>query len=231
MPWARRPTFRDLFDLVARTTAAGDINIVANSDIFFDGGLRVLRFIDWPRTVLALTRWDVLEDGTLRFFERHDSQDSWIFQGPLAGFAGGDFAIGQPHCDNRLAHELRQSGYRVWNPSLSLRSYHLHQSAHRTYRKPGGLGDVPPPHAHVLPRALDGPLRNLWNAAFHRERYALSRGTRATLRLTRYDYFKRRTEEAFHRRPLNPLALLAGALGAAWNYHYLRKLSQLLGRR
>lgn len=139
--------FRKLFDLAQEDK----INIIANGDIFFDDRSQLQQVLEIPCGVCyALSRWELDGDGEL--FDRADSQDVWIFRGKinlLSGFA--NFSMGTACCDNRLAWELEQSGYSVLNPSKTIKTWHLHQTAHRTY---SDLPPVSPPYTWVSPTDL-----------------------------------------------------------------------------
>src|SRR5262249_10910658 len=78
VPVATRPTYKDFFDTINSVSAASDINILANSDIFFDDTLASLQGVDLRNRCLALTRWDVAADGTSRHLGWQNSQDAWI---------------------------------------------------------------------------------------------------------------------------------------------------------
>jgi hypothetical protein len=155
-----RPTYADFFLWINEIVQPGDISIIANTDIAVDESLRLLRKYDWAeRTVLALSRWDVLADGTVKLFEQGDSQDCWIFKGKVPEEIGR-FPIGVYDCDNKIAWELRQAGYRVLNASLSLRTYHHHLSGYRSYeQKPAPDYGIRPPFLYVEPENLWGPLK------------------------------------------------------------------------
>ena len=58
------------------------------------------------------------------------------------------FTTGKMKCDNALAAALAGAGYHIFNPSLSLKSYHLHRSEVRNY----SLSDfVAGPYSFVSP--------------------------------------------------------------------------------
>ena len=119
------PTFTELFSF----TQDGAINIIANSDIFFDNTLSKVRTIKrWE--CYALTRWDW--DGQYaKHFNRVDSQDVWIFRGKVRIQA--DFRQGQAGCDNRLAKIIKDAGYVVKNPSKQIHAIHFHTSQIRKW--------------------------------------------------------------------------------------------------
>src|SRR5215471_10540054 len=75
----RRLTYRDAFDHANRALAGRRVAL-ANADIYFDDSLGALDGYDLGGRLLCLSRWDVLTDGSLRFFEHPMSQDVWIFE-------------------------------------------------------------------------------------------------------------------------------------------------------
>ncbi len=161
----QRPLYSDYFRWIEEVADADDISVIANADIYFDNRIGVLRA--WampPRTALALSRWDITSDGDAVLNDRNDSQDSWVFRG-RAHPVRGDFPIGVPRCDNRLVKELETSGYAVINPSLSLRSYHLHGGARGEYDVAPRQGFVDGPYGYVWPGNLLPLHRALWHNA------------------------------------------------------------------
>ncbi len=127
-----RPRFSDFMAMINENAESDDISIIANTDIYFDESLSKLHHVNLDAIVYALTRWDLGEDGRIQFFGKAESQDAWIFKGKCPVHVG-QFPIGQYGCDNRFAWQLKESGYRVWNPSLSINIYHYHCSQSRGY--------------------------------------------------------------------------------------------------
>jgi hypothetical protein len=150
-----RPTFNDYFKLACKHTLTGDFDkddifVIANSDIYFDETLLLANHIKHGE-VYALTRYDI-KRGQARFFDRPDSQDVWIFRF-VPPMDGADFHLGVGGCDNRIAYLLNKAGYKVTNPSLSIKTYHLHESGIRTfdYKK---HKVIPPPYLTLKPTSL-----------------------------------------------------------------------------
>lgn len=114
-----RPTFRSFFNAINVITDDDDINIIANSDIYF----KDISFTPRFNECFALTRYE-----PTFFLNRADSQDVWMFRGRVNLPQYCDFGMGVPGCDNRIAYELRASGYEVTNPSLTIKTYHLHNT-------------------------------------------------------------------------------------------------------
>lgn len=125
-----RLTFKQMFNLCAKYK--DDINIIANSDIYFDETILWTRFMD-DRQVYALSRWDYRGDRMAVLFNRKDSQDAWVFNGIPDQRLQADYNLGVAGCDNRIAWELKNVGYNVLNPSKTIHAIHLHQSEYRTY--------------------------------------------------------------------------------------------------
>ena len=101
----------------------------------FDDSLENISDVDLGNTFLCLTRWDIKEDGKEVFFNRSDSQDSWIFTSPISGQLAedSDFFLGRMGCDNKIAYLAHKHGMKVTNPAHLIRTRHLHLVDHRTY--------------------------------------------------------------------------------------------------
>lgn len=122
----QRPTFNTMLSY----SGANKWNIIANADIFFDDTLsNVYKYTE--NDFLALTRYEII-NGSPRFFEKPDSQDSWIYYG-IPKKIDADFTQGILGCDNSLCYKALEAGYNVINPSLSIKTYHLHSSNQREY--------------------------------------------------------------------------------------------------
>lgn len=130
----KRATYLDFFNKINETTGNDDINIIANSDIYFKPeDLDLIEKNLNKNQCYALCRWDVITDREPLFLNRWDAQDSWCFRGQVRPVRFSEFYLGKPGCDNRIAYELKQAGYDVLNPSKTIRSYHLHNSGIRNY--------------------------------------------------------------------------------------------------
>lgn len=121
LPCTVRPTFETFFNAINTVTGVEDINVIANSDIYF---------VDLPvlpayNQCFALTRYEVDANGGIRFLNRRDSQDSYVFFGHIKKPSYAAF-YSLPGCDNRICWELRNAGYQILNPSLTIKTFHLH---------------------------------------------------------------------------------------------------------
>ena len=138
VPFKGRPTFDDYFDVIGRHTAPGDVNVITNSDVYFDDSLGRLADLDLMGRLLTLLRYEVLADGSTELCNYHgsamsNSQDAWIFRGKPRLRTKADFTLGRPGCDCRLARLFWEAGYEVYNPAFDLKSYHLHVTNVRGY--------------------------------------------------------------------------------------------------
>lgn len=148
-----RPTFKELFALCKPNR----VNVIANSDLYFER----LAHHPLPGEVWALSRYDIDPTGEAILWNNRDSQDSWIVCGGPHQ-VDCEYPMGIPGVDNRLIYELRQAGFKVSNPSKTIRSYHLHQSQYRSYlqgesgRGRGGekIERIPPPYSFEAPHEL-----------------------------------------------------------------------------
>eukprot|EP01126_Amoeba_proteus_P007142 TRINITY_DN12544_c0_g1_i3.p1 TRINITY_DN12544_c0_g1~~TRINITY_DN12544_c0_g1_i3.p1 ORF type:complete len:522 (-),score=91.66 TRINITY_DN12544_c0_g1_i3:68-1633(-) len=129
----------------------GQVCIVANSDIFFDHTLFYLHRTPLRGKLFALTRTDVLADGSLLFNEwtAPICQDTWIFQSPVSEsiVSKTNFCFGLPGCDNHVAWLFREEHYHIVNPCLKIITRHLHSSEKRNpnlQKVQGEYMQVPP---------------------------------------------------------------------------------------
>jgi hypothetical protein len=125
----------------------GCINIIINNDIEFpeQSNITWLKHIS-SSDCITLTRYE--SDGKLFRSDRGDSQDTWIFKGNPDGLKYCDFHMGMPGCDNRIAYIFFALGYRVLNPSKSLKTIHHHKSEYRLYSE---NDRIPGPYLNVKP--------------------------------------------------------------------------------
>jgi hypothetical protein len=133
-----RLTYLDVLTYVKSQVPSDTIVVISNSDIYMDSTLRLLYSIDLERKFLALLRYDVPESGEPKLFgPRPDSQDTWIFWSSSIDFPISqedfNFSFGVPGCDNAITVAMLRKKFGIYNPALSIRTYHLHSSNIRTY--------------------------------------------------------------------------------------------------
>lgn len=103
--WEGRPTYNDYFSFTNNFDT--DINIISNTDIYFDETLQIAKDFKWNNHCFALTRYDYHPETSfngetyperIEFLDRCDSQDSWIFYGAGKKVKYGDFPLGLRGC-------------------------------------------------------------------------------------------------------------------------------------
>lgn len=151
----RRLTYNTAFDHANRSHP-GQIVMLANSDIHFDGTLKLMERVDFNACFVALTRNDINGDINSICF----SQDVWAFKTPVPAM-NADFHLGIPGCDNRIAYEITAKGYRIINPFHSVNAIHLHGSMIRHYIWPS-KGMIPGPYFYPGPCVIppNDPVRH-----------------------------------------------------------------------
>jgi hypothetical protein len=128
-----RSVFADLFNIGCVRASKDDIIIVANVDVLFDDTLRMVEGIP-DNEAWVLSRWVPDNKGNLIApAPRYQCcQDSFMVRMPMRKVQL-NFPIGHPGSDNRICAEFKNVGYKVRNPSLTIRSIHHHCDTGRTY--------------------------------------------------------------------------------------------------
>lgn len=149
-----RPTYIDLFKIANMHNNNG-VSIIANTDIYFDDiNLIKLKHTISEDMCFALSRWDEDKSGEYIHHNSRDSQDVWVFKGHINTQMDGDFFMGLPGCDNRIAYEIGKAGYAIRNPSITIKSYHLHLTQVHNYERTEKF-IVPMPYRLLPPTTID----------------------------------------------------------------------------
>jgi len=149
-----RPTYADLFEYANSKNTGNDISIISNADIYFEErDVALINHLD-ENICYALSRWDKLPDGRLQLFDRSDSQDTWIFKGPIKKISNCDFTMGRPGCDNAVCHWISVAGYTIQNPARDIKAIHVHLSGERNYIPGDSIQTVPQPYKLIQPHNL-----------------------------------------------------------------------------
>lgn len=149
-PYEGRPTVKELIEYINETANIGDIAVIINSDCHIDDTIIHLTDLQADEAY-ALSRWDIQDKGAPVLFDREDSQDAWAVKVPIANIEDCDFTLGTPGVDNAFAERLQRAGYKVTNPSKTIKVYHLHLSGVRrhNWRNPCSK-----PYLYVKPTTL-----------------------------------------------------------------------------
>lgn len=144
-----RPTYEDFLNEAGKL--GYDYTIICNSDIYFDQTINWIKQVNMENLMIALSRWDIDNNGFEKLFAYEWSQDAWIFKNLPTGI--GKYWLGLPGCDNKFAYDVFGCGFRVINPAKDIRAFHLHNSNHRTY---GEGHRLPPPYKEIPIETLGG---------------------------------------------------------------------------
>jgi len=164
----KRPTYQDFINYINANSNPDDIHIIANTDIYFDKNIEVLKLINLKDTCLALSRWDTADTKKPKLYNRNDSQDTWIFKGPIKQQLKADFPLGVPRCDNRLMYQLQEAGYKVLNPAFSIKAFHIHKGQRAlVYTEGDNTYNIKPPYGYLYPHNVYG----FWKTYFFNLKY------------------------------------------------------------
>lgn len=147
-----RLTYNNFFQIINNYSEDTDVNIISNSDIYFDNSIQLVNEMK-DNEAFALGRWSLNSSNKINFDNRVDSQDAWVFKGKIRDIQG-NFCLGYLGCDNRIAFEIEKVGYRLSNPSKTIKIVHVHSSNIRNYHidnKNKHKNLVPPPYKTVEP--------------------------------------------------------------------------------
>jgi len=154
-----RPKFSDFFKIINSLTKENDINILTNTDIFFNNSLSQINNLNLKNRVISLLRWEYNGGNPVIPIKRGDCQDSWIWLGEIRSLENSDFYLGKLGCDNRIAWEIKNAGYSLTNDCNLIQSVHVHETKKRNYKQTFvGTKEheenkevVPPPYFYVYP--------------------------------------------------------------------------------
>jgi len=138
VPLGHRLTYYDALMAAKDRVPAGNIVIIANSDIWCNDTLAYLWRIRIKESsmFLALLRWEDVDSPHI-FGPRPDSQDTWIFARDCLTFTPTKeefgYPFGQSGCDNAIALDMMRHKFMVVNPAYSIKTMHSHRSNVRTY--------------------------------------------------------------------------------------------------
>ena len=166
----KRPTYQDFINYINTNSNPDDIHIIANTDIYFDKNIEVLKHINLKDTCLALSRWDTADTIKPKLYNHNDSQDVWVFKGPVKQQLKANFPLGVPRCDNRLLFELQEAGYRVLNPAFSIKVFHIHKGQRAlVYTEGDNIYNLKPPYGYLYPHNLYGFFKTRFFNLKHKE--------------------------------------------------------------
>jgi hypothetical protein len=132
----KRLSYYDVLNYISESVPMNVITIIANADMYYDSTLQNLWKIKLEDRMLALLRW---EDDTKDLFgPLPDLQDTWILSSNSVKSRTWDptvfdFTFGQLGCDNAFAGHMLRQRFVLYNPALTIKSFHIHTSGVRDY--------------------------------------------------------------------------------------------------
>lgn len=110
------------------------VYVIANSDIILTPDVLYVSRALRKKELIALTRHE--RGAKVDNFFPDTYQDTWIVSGDndFSQLSGNDpITMGCPACDHLIATFFADSGFKIWNPSYNVRSFHVHESQFRSY--------------------------------------------------------------------------------------------------
>jgi len=129
---AKIPSYGE-FLAYATTLPDDSIVVIANSDICFDHEIQKIRTWNLHQRLVALSRKEGRPENMAVLVEHHFSSDTWILKTPVLPSSTDDIFLGVLHCETAFICKMQQAGYQISNASLSISSFHIHESGKRNY--------------------------------------------------------------------------------------------------
>lgn len=131
----RRITYFDIINFInSMVDSYRYYNIIANTDIYFDNTIELIKTMNMEKVCLSLTRWESNPgNGDPYMFMNYQSSDVWVFKSYISLEINCDFFMGVPGCEGRFNFEIAKVGYKVYNPAKSIRCLHYHTSGKRNW--------------------------------------------------------------------------------------------------
>jgi len=131
-----RLKFNDFFKYANHYSNQDTINILINSDIIIGENFNKLindSIINMNNKVLFLSRYEIDKNNDFNINTDCGSFDTFIWKGIIKQIDIGNYFMGIGCCDVKLAYELHSHNYLLKNPSMDLKTYHIHFSNIRNY--------------------------------------------------------------------------------------------------
>lgn len=133
-----RPIVQEYIDL--GNHSIGSLNCMCNADIYvLPEDIVAIKELPWATKAnmfVALSRWDETSAGTFILLDRPDTADFWCWKGQSV-VKNANCPLGWPGVDNSIAYKFQEVGYKVINPSRSIKTRHLHLVKIYNYRDEG----------------------------------------------------------------------------------------------
>jgi hypothetical protein len=129
----RIPSFKDWLSI-----PVNGISVFCNADIYFDDSLSLVQeYVRYNKSIVCLTRKEIISNSISFHPDPHWSQDCWALDGsniPKIDFLEKlNISTGKMRCDNKIAYLFSMHGWDLYNPVNKVNCYHLHESKARNY--------------------------------------------------------------------------------------------------
>ena len=120
----KRQTFYDFFIIANQYSDENTINILCNSDIIIGENFDKINLKN--DEIFFLERYEV--NNRINYCKLNmNGSDTWIWKGLFNSTLDvGKYFMGVPCCDYKLAYQFYKNNYKLKNPSIDLKSYHIH---------------------------------------------------------------------------------------------------------
>jgi len=170
----KRLYYDDVIKYIHDTIPENSIVVFANADIYLDNTIRSIWSTNVDDKFFALLRYDDdLNGGCEIFGPRADSQDTWIISSNSVKqrsktwkYNDIHISFGMSGCDNAITLEMLRMKFLIVNPSLTIKTHHVHNSEIRTYEKENIVNKdvylyIEPTGLHDMEAIIQLPSKNI----------------------------------------------------------------------
>ena len=120
----KRQTFYEFFNIANQYSDENTINILCNSDMIIGENFDKINLKN--DEIFFLERYEV--DSMINYSKSNSyGSDTWIWKGLFnSKLEIGKYFMGVPCCDYKLTYEFYKNNYKLKNPSVDLKTYHIH---------------------------------------------------------------------------------------------------------
>lgn len=128
---SERCTYKDFIEH-ANAQSEPFVLLMANTDIYFDQSLQLIKNADFDNQLYVVGRRELDLSGHSALTEHYHSSDAWILKTPIRDFFC-DIRLGKLHCESYFLGFAQRAGYQIKSIGLSVAAYHLHITQKRNY--------------------------------------------------------------------------------------------------
>lgn len=127
----KRQTYYDFFKISNIYSDEETINVLCNSDIIIGENFDKINLK--KDQIFLLERYEIDNNGFHLKIDLNGS-DTWIWKGLFdTKLDIGQYYMGLPYCDFKLASDFFKNNFKLKNPMIDLKTYHIHLSGIRNF--------------------------------------------------------------------------------------------------